>query len=378
MQKIAVFVLVFVGVVFSITAQHSSNELRYVGSLHMNSREALIGDGFQYMQLFFDKWNNLYFPNGDSPKISVYKSNFQPYYEFAIGENECFLDGRRSLANLMGYVAYQADDVATLFYFRDGKLVDVIKRGGYAGWIAIDDFTLIYDNEIKKPRSWVLVDRASRTIKELDPEQTIEYVKQNGPRYDLSLQGNAILFHGWTWEEYGSSIVWKDKIHGGWQAIDKDKIAYDGECGKTLDGRTVLMYDFIGYPKNEKKLITGSTFDYEGNYFKFCENDIYYLGRDWGYENIFEGKVNDSNANLRLHAGLDELKLSILEKNEAVTVLEKTLQMESIGGQTSSWYKVKRKDGLVGWMFGAYLTLLNGEDGIQTYESPALSLRGLK
>jgi hypothetical protein len=361
-----------------LCAQRNGTELRYIGRIEIEKREILQDEYFNYMQMFFDKWNNLYLPNADSRIITVFRPNFLFSYNYNIGEGERYFDGQAPLMSWMGLIAYASENSATLFYINNGKINDVIHHSSVGGYSAIDDFTLLFDNDIKKPRSWILLDREKRTIKELDPLETIAYLRKNGARYGLSLQGDAILFQGWTWEQYGSALIWNDKIHGSWQAIDKDKIAYDGEEGKTLDGKTVVTYDFVGYPKKTKKAITGNTFDYEGNAFVFCEDDIYYLGRDWGYDRTFEGKVNVSGRCLCLHPGPEELTLSMLEKNEAVTVLEKTIQKESIGGKAASWYKVKRKDGLVGWMFGAYLILLNGEDGILTYDSPAMSLRGLK
>lgn len=377
MKRWLTIIILSIMAVNLLIAQKTSQDFKYLATFPIKDKKILIDDMQNYMKTFFDKWNNFYLPNADSHVVSVYNSSFQPKSAYVSGNEEEIFQSQFACLSYGESVVYASDKLATLFYFQDGKLVDVINRIGIGGEIIAGDLGMLYDRTLKRPRGWLLTDRATRTIKELDPKQLIDFVRVNGNDYGLSLRGDAILYNGITWDQYGSSLVWNDNKHCEWIFIDKDGIAF-GKDGIDRNGKVVGTFDF-SQPLTTRNPGNGGddlTMDYEGNFYYLAENDIYYLGRDWGYDKTFKGIVNDSGVSLRLHAGVQELKLGVLDNKEEVTVLEKTLQKESIGGQAAAWYKVKRQDGFVGWMYGAFLTLPEGDEGILIYDSPAMRLRG--
>jgi hypothetical protein len=372
---LSILILIFSSIVYG---EKSSSDYLYIATLEIPNQRVLTDMHQDSIQLFFDKWNNLYLPNGLERNVSIFSSILIPNGVFSAKKDELFFEAGNSLLAYWDSIVYAHPITGTRFTFKDGKLIDVMNRR-YLGFdIAINDLLLLYDYDTKKPRGYLILDEKTRRVKSLNPEELIEYVRLNGERYELSLQGNAILYKGWTWEDSGSHAVWGDGLHAGWKAIDKDRLAYSYPEIYASDGTVVeeikLNYD----PEpGRNKYISSHTFDYEGNAFFFCSADVYYLGRDWGYEKTFRARIT-TTMELKLHAGSGEFKLGIVEKNEYVTLLEKTLQKETVRGLNASWYKVKCGSGMVGWVFGGYVDLIEGEGGILLYDSPAMKLKGLK
>ncbi len=67
--------------------------------------------------------------------------------------------------------------------------------------------------------------------------------------------------------------------------------------------------------------------------------------------------MDEDYVRVRLHAGAGEFLLGEAQKGTKVTVLEESEKPDTIGGVTKPWYKVKLESGLVGWVFGAYVSI---------------------
>lgn len=66
--------------------------------------------------------------------------------------------------------------------------------------------------------------------------------------------------------------------------------------------------------------------------------------------------VNDNKVNLRASYDTKSAVLSQLNKGEEVFYLGNTTSPMTAGGREAYWIKVKTKAGVVGWVFGAFLT----------------------
>lgn len=376
-MKKALYLVIMAIIACHAFSQKSSNDFVFLASLPISNTSILFDDTLSPMSLFFDKYNNLYLPNGDSDIVTLFTTDFR---QRGIYKNDNaslkFFSG--PIMSLWDSLVMYGYDWCTYFEINRGTITGIFQKKGIKFDIIIGDLALGYNTGKKQVFGFLDIGNTEGQIKALNNDDLVEYLRENGKKYGITLKGDAILYRGWTWEPNGSNIVWKDRIHATWLAIDKDGLAYSMPDVYSLDGRVIATINSGSSPdpKNKKEW-TSTAFDYEGNSYIFCTSDVYYLGRDWGYDTTFAGKVNDSGASLRLHAGALEFKLCTLARNEAVTILEKTVQQECIAGKVASWYKIKRSNGLVGWMFGAYLSLPEGEAGILTYDSPALKLRGL-
>ena len=67
--------------------------------------------------------------------------------------------------------------------------------------------------------------------------------------------------------------------------------------------------------------------------------------------------VTDNRVRVRSAANTSGEILGHLYDNEIAWVLERSQKQETIGGQTSYWYKIKMWDDREGWVFGAFLSL---------------------
>lgn len=80
---------------------------------------------------------------------------------------------------------------------------------------------------------------------------------------------------------------------------------------------------------------------------------------DWWQELGFDKKqvgiVNDNRVRIRSTPSTSADILGYVYEMEHALVLEKGTKQETIGGQTSLWYKIKMWDNREGWVFGAFL-----------------------
>jgi hypothetical protein len=101
-------------------------------------------------------------------------------------------------------------------------------------------------------------------------------------------------------------------------------------------------------------------FDELGNMWYLDSRDpkvyrLYRFRNTWAPVRV--GTLNDGGVRLRREAGTSAEILGKLAKGQQVNVLEIGETKETIGGQTAAWYKVRTKDGLEGWAFGAFINL---------------------
>jgi len=67
------------------------------------------------------------------------------------------------------------------------------------------------------------------------------------------------------------------------------------------------------------------------------------------------GYVSSGPLNLRSQPSKDGKVITVIGKDEPVTVLEKSTNQDTIDGITAPWYRVKTKAGDEGWVFGGYI-----------------------
>ena len=77
--------------------------------------------------------------------------------------------------------------------------------------------------------------------------------------------------------------------------------------------------------------------------------------------------ISDSRVRFREAPNLESAVIRFFEKNEQVTIIEKSEQRFRIGELYSHWYKVKDAAGKVGWVYGSYLD-------INFYERPYIGI----
>lgn len=68
------------------------------------------------------------------------------------------------------------------------------------------------------------------------------------------------------------------------------------------------------------------------------------------------GYCNDSNVRIREKPDLESPIIGKLQKNDEVTIIDKTPYRMEIGNNNSKWFKIMTNDGLAGWSFGLYIT----------------------
>jgi len=78
---------------------------------------------------------------------------------------------------------------------------------------------------------------------------------------------------------------------------------------------------------------------------------------------IGEGYVSTGPLNLRSKPSKDGKVITVLGKDEPITVLEKSTNEDTIDGITASWYRVKTKAGDEGWVFGGYIRFGKPSEG---------------
>ena len=78
------------------------------------------------------------------------------------------------------------------------------------------------------------------------------------------------------------------------------------------------------------------------------------VSRVWGY-NIKPGKCKEDKVRMRVLPSLNFDVIGQLNKNEDIEILTKTDNTEKIEQWENYWYKIRKKDGTVGWVFGEFI-----------------------
>jgi len=74
------------------------------------------------------------------------------------------------------------------------------------------------------------------------------------------------------------------------------------------------------------------------------------------------GVFNDSNVRVREYPKLESVQLGKLNEGAVVRILEKSSEKMRIGDMNDYWYKIKTKEGLIGWSYGHFINLESNFD----------------
>ncbi len=357
----------------NVQGQKLNEDLRKIGSFQLKDKTKLQDERLGYMPIFFDKWNNMYVCLADMVEVMVYNPRFQ-------NKNYLKLDdvywGSGVINNNFSTMNYHGK----IFQIKNGDLINIIDISGklnqnaFFGNIGISD-----DLDKKEYTGSVALDWETKQFKKMNQAELFEYIKKNGKALSLSIEKDAILYKGITWDRLGSKRKWGETQNSGWLAIDKDGLGYD--ISGVYNHKAELLQEIkinMSTDNPYSIIYTNCAHDFEGNIYYFKTNTIFYMGRDWGYSFLTETKAI-SDSELLLHAGSEEFKIGVIKSGDTISVQEKTLQKETIQGSSLPWYKVKTPDGLVGWVHGSVFMIKQEDDRqLLVYDSPALQLRGLK
>lgn len=72
-------------------------------------------------------------------------------------------------------------------------------------------------------------------------------------------------------------------------------------------------------------------------------------------ETLKVARLNDSRVRLRSGPDVSADVLGLVDRGTVVAILDSSVSVANINGTSSHWFKVRLRDGLVGWLFGAYL-----------------------
>lgn len=206
---------------------------------------------------------------------------------------------------------------------------------------SIENVILIDNMVVREDGSSLLIDPTLNVIV-LDRLDTLEYARTNIPGINVS--GESLSYQGNTIT--GIPI----------QMIDDDGNFYDSS-NLYRDGFLVNMFSLKsnGYWYR--------VFDHEGNLLAFKHSPdgiiVSYAGRTWGYRSPpRQAMVTSNNVRIRFRANTNSFILGMVHDTDSITVL-KTGPIATIGTQTAPWYRIQTANGLVGWVFGAFVNILN-------------------
>jgi hypothetical protein len=112
-----------------------------------------------------------------------------------------------------------------------------------------------------------------------------------------------------------------------------------------------------------RSIETSVNFGIEGNWLYIDRNGSDSNFRGWVFEDIITktdkygnfGKTNDSEIRIRTFPTLDAATVGHLNGDEYIHLLDETVSPMKIGNMNTSWYKIKRGDGTVGWSYGFFI-----------------------
>ncbi len=367
------YIIPFLLLSFSIALFSQSKDkenLIYIGDIDGVEKKDFYGEGLgETTSMFFDKWNNVYLPVNYKNVIFLFNPSFIKKGTF---------DPQIDIYSGPGINYFNTINISdSAFLLENGSIKQVIRGDLFSCYFVVNDIFLKYP-ENNNYKAFLVDDFQALTYTVLENDALLDYIEEYGERYHLSVQDGAILYKGITWDPYGSDVVWgKDANFDSWLSIDKDANGYKATSVINPKGEVIKIICPPEY-LDGKQTVTGRIRDFEGNIYYLNFQRIYYLGRDWGYDVIAPGKNKNQKNDVFLHAGLSELKIGSINPTESISIQEKTLQKEKIGSISAPWYKVKTASGLIGWVHGSSISISKDEDKLLIYDSPALTLRGLK
>jgi hypothetical protein len=229
---------------------------------------------------------------------------------------------------------------------KSGYKADVYKKTPNEKYLyAIRNVVLFYNNDVNTTSYSCYIINDGNIANRLDHAATVDYVKKYIP--ELEVKGQILCYKG-------NPLIYRFPI----SQVDDD--------GNIYTYRTIYNAgtEINTIESTNDKNDFPSFFDNEGNFWQmdFTKDEakhpiLLYAGRDWGYKEPPKKAITtDSGLRIRLRATTDAFVLGSLDKNQAITIL-KTGEKTTIGGITSPWYRIKTKDGLIGWAFGGYIKI---------------------
>jgi hypothetical protein len=86
------------------------------------------------------------------------------------------------------------------------------------------------------------------------------------------------------------------------------------------------------------------------------------------------GVIMEQDSSIRIHPLIYSARIAVLATGEQVEVLEKSKEKAPVAGKLNYWYKIRLRDGIVGWVYGANLKVF-AEGSDRSVESFAKELR---
>jgi len=328
---------------------------------------AIFDERLASVPLIFDKLNSLTLPCAESNLLRHYDSSFEL---LDIEESPVYFSGG-SLWNSFDSAFYGR--YSTFIILKDGREFLRELEGSPSSEAGMFGNLLLYPVQAgdKTLTGYLFPEKPGAPGIKVGHEDILKYVRDAGSRLKLSLSDDVVLYRGIPWYDYGFRNVWGNGEIGGYCSMDKDGNIYSFYSVWNSEGKEIKKFD-LGR-ELDGGVINQISFDFEGNMYQLRNRELFYLGRDWGYPDASKGVATGLAVKLRLHPGINELVIAEASPGQ-VSVFEKTLQLETIGGIIAPWYKVQDKDGIVGWLHGSFLSMPEAAN-LPVFDSPALGLR---
>ncbi len=356
MKKILILSFLYVLIAVNLFAQKTSKDLILIKTFN-DAKYPQLDEKDRSAPWFFNEDNRLYTVTPDRREYRIYNARFEleqkvttPYTVFSGGGGLKF--------------------PGSMYFYADGSVrILMMQSEAYPFALRLEDprdlggflFDNIFVNNTMHPDyktyGFLMPPEPTGTVVRIPHEEFIQKLTNGDFAYaGLSYKDGMVLYNGLPFLRQDMKKLWGHEIH--FSSWDKDW-NYLGSRVYDRNGNllvTIFLSEGSDLSGNE---YTPRFFDYEGNFYTFKGNNLYYIGRDWGFVNVRDGIMNDGGVRVRLHPGTSELILGQVEKGSIVKILEETAEKQTIGGQTASWYKVKLTNGLIGWVFGAFVDIQN-------------------
>lgn len=103
-----------------------------------------------------------------------------------------------------------------------------------------------------------------------------------------------------------------------------------------------------------------------------CSKDTSSKGAIAGAKEI--GVIMEQDSSVRLDPVINSARIAVLATGEQVEVLDTSKEKAPVAGKLNYWYKVRLRDGIVGWIYGANLKVFS-EGSDRSIDSFAKELR---
>ena len=103
-----------------------------------------------------------------------------------------------------------------------------------------------------------------------------------------------------------------------------------------------------------------------------CSKDTASKGAIAGAKEI--GVIMEQDSSVRLDPVINSARIAVLATGEQVEVLDTSKEKAPVAGKLNYWYKVRLRDGIVGWIYGANLKVF-AEGSDSSVDSFAKELR---